>query len=40
MNAYSEYTDKELDGQIAAITMNYLNMKDFEGKSSAVVFNI
>ena len=31
MNAYSEYTDKELDGQIAAMTMDYLNMKNFEG---------
>ena len=32
MNAYTEYTDKELDGQIAALTMNYLNMKTFEGR--------
>lgn len=32
MNAYSEYCDKELDAQIAAITMDYLNMKNFEGK--------
>ena len=31
-NAYKEFCDKELDGQIIAATMIYFNMKNFEGK--------
>ena len=32
MNAYSEFNDKELDGQIIAITMKYFGMKKFDGE--------
>ena len=32
MNAYSEFSDKELDGQIAAISMHHFNMTNYDGK--------
>ena len=31
-NAYSEFTDKELDSQIAAIAMDHFQMSNFEGE--------
>ncbi|XP_066910178.1 uncharacterized protein [Clytia hemisphaerica] len=31
-NAYSEYTDKELDAQIVSIAMTYFGMKNIEGE--------
>ncbi len=32
-NAYKEFSDKELDAQIVAATMEYFEMKEFEGKN-------
>lgn len=35
-NAYSEYNDKELDGQILAIAMTYFGMENVDGKRNIV----
>jgi len=38
MNAYEEYSDKELDAQVAAITMDHLGMSNFEGNNDSKVY--
>jgi len=38
MNAYEEYSDKELDAQVAAITMDHLGMSNFECNNDSKVY--
>ena len=39
-NAYKEFSDKELDSQIAALTMECFNMINFEGNLLWFIFKL
>jgi len=39
-NAYKEFCDKELDGQIVAAAMEHFNMEEFEGKNLLISISL